>query len=416
MAYIRRAVDTVLQQDLEIMGGVVIEGARGCGKTETGIFHAHSEFRVDQASNQRLAELNPQGVLEGDIPRLVDEWQLAPILWNEIRHEIDARRAPGQFILSGSAPPADSITRHTGAGRLSRVRMRPMALGEAYPREDRITLNELRTTTNVRYVPGALSYPELATEAVRGGWPFLVSSRNPAFIRFVHNYVDNIAHADLAQVDARFDPERVRRLLRSLARNIASETAATTLSQDISADGGQLSPQSVRSYLDALTRIFIVEKLPPWSGSLRSKTRLRKQAKLHFCDPSLALAALRATPEELANDPDYFGQIFESMAVRDIRTYAEQIDATCFGYRDESGLEVDILLEFSDGHWAGIEVKLGESDRAVSAGERNLLRLRDARMVKAPDFLAVVTGGRTAFTLPSGVHVLPLSTMGPLLT
>ncbi|WP_311524115.1 DUF4143 domain-containing protein [uncultured Varibaculum sp.] len=414
MKYIRRSIDNLITKDLAAMGAILIEGARGCGKTETGMFHANSHFRVDQATNRRLAELNPAAVLEGKTPRLIDEWQLTPSLWNEIRHEIDARRSPAQFILSGSAIPTDSITRHTGAGRISRIRMRPMALGESYPHPDHLTLSELRTITRLSTISPTLTYEELAVEAVRGGWPLLIASKSKGFVRFVRNYAENITHSDLAELGNNFNPERVRRLLRSLARNIATEASAATISRDISADGGELSEASVRVYLDALTRIFIFEELPPWSGALRSKTRLRKQSKLHFCDPSLACASLRTTPQALANDPEYFGQIFESMAVRDIRTYADQIDANCYGYRDESGLEADIVLEFDDGHWAALEIKLGESTKVITTAEKNLIRLRDTRMTNPPDFLAVITGGTSGFTLPSGIHVLPLSALGPL--
>ena len=414
MTYIRRSIDNLITKDLAAMGAILIEGARGCGKTETGMFHANSHFRVDQATNRRLAELNPAAALEGKTPRLIDEWQLAPNLWNEIRHEIDARRSPAQFILSGSATPTDSITRHTGAGRISRIRMRPMALGESHPHPDHLTLSGLRTTTSLSTIPPTLTYKELALEAVRGGWPLLIASNSKGFVRFVRNYAENIAHSDLAELGSNFNPERVRRLLRSIARNIATEASAATISRDISADGGELSEVSVRTYLDALTRIFIFEELPPWSGALRSKTRLRKQSKLHFCDPSLACAVLRTTPQTLANDPEYFGQIFESMAVRDIRTYADQIDASCYGYRDESGLEADVVLEFDDGHWAALEIKLGESTKVITAAEKNLIRLRDTRMVNPPDFLAVITGGTSGFTLSSGIHVLPLSALGPL--
>ncbi len=414
MTYLSRAVDISIQEELTAMGAVLIEGTRGCGKTETGLFHAQSHFRVDQASNRHLASLNPPAALDGKIPRLVDEWQLAPSLWNEIRHEIDSRRSPGQFLLSGSSTPADSITRHTGAGRISRIRMRPMALGESHPHPNQLTLSQLRTARQVTTMPPTLTYTDLATEAIRGGWPLLVASKAKGYSRFVRNYIDNITHIDLPQLGNNFSPERVSRLLRSIARNIATEATPVTLSKDISSDGGELSPASVRTYLDSLTRIFVLEELPPWSGALRSKSRLRKKTKLHFCDPSLACAALRTNAKALANDPEYFGQIFESMAVRDIRTYAEQIDANCFRYRDESDLEVDILLEFDDGNWAGLEVKLGESDSVISAAENNLLRLRNSRMVTPPDFLAIITGGTSGYTLPSGVHVIPLSALGPI--
>ena len=292
--------------------------------------------------------------------------------------------------------------------------MRPMALGESHPHPNQLTLSQLRAAHQVTTMPPTLTYTDLATEAIRGGWPLLIASKAKGYSRFVRNYIDNIAHIDLPQLGNNFSPERVSRLLRSIARNIATEATPVTLSKDISADGGELSPASVRTYLDSLTRIFVLEELPPWSGALRSKSRLRKQTKLHFCDPSLACAALRTNAKALANDPEYFGQIFESMAVRDIRTYAEQIDANCFGYRDESGLEVDILLEFDDGNWAGLEVKLGESDTVISAAETNLLRLQNSRMVTPPDFLAIITGGTSGYTRPSGVHVIPLSALGPI--
>ncbi|WP_406713958.1 ATP-binding protein [Trueperella pyogenes] len=414
MTYIDRTVDYSVSADLAVMGAVLLEGVRGCGKTETGFQHANSQFRVDQAQNRRLAVLNPAAALEGAMPRLIDEWQLAPDLWNEVRHEIDARREPGQFILSGSATPADDATRHTGAGRISRIRMRPMALGETYPQEQRVTLSQLRSMDYLPALTGHLSYRDLAVEAVRGGWPFLISTKQPGFVRYVRNYLENIVHADISQLGTEYSPMRVRRLLSSVARNISSEAAATTLAADVSADGGKLSAASAREYLDALTRIFVLEELPAWSGSLRSKTRLRQQPKLHFCDPSLACAALRITPEALANDPEYFGQIFESMAVRDLRVYADQIDASCFGYRDGAGLEVDVLIEFAEGGWAGVEVKLGESDAVIRSAEKNLLRLANYRMTTNPEFLVVVTGGSSVFTLPSGVHVLPLSVLGPI--
>ncbi len=414
VTYIRRAVDYSIPSKLASTGAILLEGARGCGKTETGTQHTRSQFRVDRAQNRRLAQLHPSAALDGETPRLIDEWQLAPDLWNGISHEIDTRRQPSQFLLAGSAKPATDTTQYVEAGQISRIKMRPMTLGEAYPQEDFITLSQLRELKTLPPVTAHLAYKELAIEAVRGGWPALIATKQNGFVRYVRNYLESIAQNDLARLGTAFSPGRVLRLLRSLSRHLSSEATATTLSADIAANGGELSAASVRTYLDALTRIFILEELPAWSGSLRSKARLRKQSKLHFCDPSLACAALRVTPKSLAQDPEYFGQVFKSMVVRDIRTYAEQINASCFGYRDEYGLEVDLLLEFAEGGWAGIEVKLGESYATIAAAEKNLLRLRDARMVTAPDFLAVITGGTNAFTLPSGIHVLPLCTLGPL--
>lgn len=414
MIYIPRAVDTSLKLGLESIGAVLLEGPRACGKTETGLHVSESDIRLDQAKSRQLAELSPELVLQGATPRLIDEWQVVPQIWNEVRREIDARKQPGQFVLSGSASPADDKTRHTGAGRFSRIRMRPFTLGEMAPSSTAVTLEDLSTATTLEVSLSEFSCRDLAEAAVRGGWPGTLHASLRASMRFARDYIENIEHADLSQLGTDFAPERVRRLLRSVARNVASEAAATTLSQDISADGGSTSPATVRKYLEALSRIFVLEELPAWSGSLRSKSRLRTAPRLNFCDPSLACAALQVSPEALAQDPEFFGQVFESMAVRDLRTYAEQLDASCFAYRDETNLEIDMLLEFYDGSWAGFEVKLGESERVLQQAERNLLRLAQKRMKTPPKFLAIITGGEKKFTLPSGIHVVPLALLNPV--
>lgn len=415
MSYIPRAVDYTINLALQSVGAVLLEGPRGCGKTETGLHVTNSQIRLDQSSSRELALLSPSKALEGATPRLIDEWQMVPEIWNEIRHEIDARRSPGQFVLSGSASPADDSTRHTGAGRFSRTRMRPLALGEQFQSVPGITLNQLLSEPKLEGMLSEVSYLQLAELAVRGGWPGLIGLALQPSMRFNRDYIENIVHADMSQLGSDFAPERVRRLLRSISRNSSSEAAATTLSADVSADGGSVAPVTVRKYLDALARIFVLEELPAWSGSLRSKSRLRKQPRLHFCDPSLACAALQISPDSLATDPEFFGQIFESMAVRDLRTYAEQIDAYCFGYRDESNLEIDLLMEFFAGGWAGFEVKLGESPGVLESAERNLLRIANDRMKQPPKFLAIITGGSRLFTLPSGVHVVPLALLRPIM-
>lgn len=359
-----------------------------------------------------VAALDPQGVLVGPTPRLIDEWQLAPSLWNVLRHEIDARGETGQFILSGSATPPDDIRRHTGAGRLARLRMRTMTLGERGRSSHHVSLRALAQGRSLTGVRSELSYRDLAEQAVRGGWPGALHLTTGQARTFTASYLRDLTASELqAATGTTHDPVRVQRLLVSLARNVATEATITRLATDAAGDGASVNRTTVSTYLDALTRVFAVEEVAAWSPQLRSRTRLRQQAKIHLADPSLACAALRVTPERLARDPEYFGQIFESMAVHDLLVLAEAEGGSVFHFRDESGLEVDCVLELADGRWAAIEIKLGTS--RVPEAERALLRLRDTRVdldsLGEPAFLAVVTGSEFGYTLPSGVHVVPLA-------
>lgn len=415
MDYLPRAVDSVLAELLDGFGGVVIEGARACGKTSTGLEHSSSNARLDDPRATQLAALDPALLLTGDTPRLIDEWQLQPDLWNTIRHEIDQRRAPGQFILSGSATPTDDIRRHTGVGRIGRLRMRPMSLAESRNSTYQVDLGQLTPETRLSGVQGALTYRELAEAAVTGGWPSLIGKRSSFAARFNRSYVEDLSSLHIPELlGTRPDSIRFTRLFQSLSRNVGSEVNASTMAADINADGTDISAKSVRIYLDALARIFVLEELPAWSVALRSKARLRSQAKLTLAEPALACASLGVSASSLALDPEYFGQVFENMAVRDIRTYASVLDASVFHYRDSNGLEADMVLEFPDGSWAAIEVKLGSSEQVLKSAEANLLKLRDTvdtRRRGEPRFLAVVTGGEFGFTLSSGVHVIPLSAL-----
>lgn len=415
VAYLPRTVDARVDRLLHAMGGVVLEGPRACGKTSTGLRHARSSIRLDASPEAvTLAELDPVSLLQGEVPRLVDEWQLAPTLWNVIRHEIDGRQAPGQFILSGSATPPDDVRRHSGAGRLARVRMRPMSLGESQRSSQQVSLHALTDQDRLTGIRSPLSYRDLAAEAVRGGWPALINASVADASEFTRSYVADITSTDLRlATGVRHDPVRVRRLLASLARNIATEATVASLASDVAADGSPIDRNTVRTYLDALTAIFAFEEQPAWNISLRSRTRLRSQPKLHLGDPSLACAALQLSPDRLARDPEYFGQVFEAMAMRDLFAYLEAGGGHLYHYRDETGLEVDAIIEFSDGGWAAAEVKLGSS--GVTAGEASLLRLRDERVnldrVGRPAFLAVITATEHGYTLPSGVHVIPLGSL-----
>lgn len=415
--YLPRVIDSRVDRLLTAMGGLVLEGPRACGKTSTGLHHARSSIRLDASpAAVQLADLDPASLLQGETPRLIDEWQLAPSLWNVIRHEIDDRRTPGQFILSGSATPPDDIRRHSGAGRFGRIRMRPMSLSESQRSSGSVALHDLGDNVQVSGVRSPLTYRDLAAEAVRGGWPALIDASVGDAREFNASYLSDITATDLRlATDVRHDPVRVRRLLSSLGRNIATEASVTNLTSDVAADGSSIDRNTVRTYLDALASIFIFEEQPAWSISLRSRTRLRSQPKLHLIDPALACAALQLSPDRLAGDPAYFGQVFESLAVRDLNAMLDGDGGHLYHYRDESGLEIDAIMEFSDGGWAAAEIKLGI--KHVPAAEAALLKLRDDRVdlerIGDPRFLAILTGAEFGYTLPSGVHVIPLATLAP---
>lgn len=417
MAYRQRVVDRLLPGYLAAFGAVVLEGARAAGKTATALQHSRSSVRLDASpSLLEVADLSPELILEGDVPRLVDEWQLAPSLWNVIRHEVDFRQAKGQFILSGSATPEDDVTRHTGAGRFGRLRLRPMSLYEVGASSGAVSLAELVAGAGRVGAASGLSYREMAAHAVRGGWPGLLGVPDDAAALANASYLDDLIRIELpTAADVRHDPIRVRRLVESLARNVATEVKIAGLAADVNADGGDTHATTLRVYLDALERVFAVEPQPAWNVALRSRSRLRTTAKVHFVDPSLACAALRVGADRLARDVEYFGCVFESMVVRDLRVYASLDRGEVFHYRDNTGLEVDVVIEFPGGGWGAVEVKLGE--QRLADAEANLLKLARERvntaLVGEPAFLAVVTAGQFARTLPSGVHVIPLATLGP---
>lgn len=416
MQYKGRAIDSVLTELLEAMGAVLIEGPRGCGKTSTALAKAASHVRLDKSPSMvQLAELNPSEIMKGDTPRLIDEWQLAPSIWNAVRHEIDDRQQRGQFILSGSSSPTMDESRHSGAGRIARLRMRPMALVESGASSGSISLNQLGMGESVS-ATSELSYKDLAEQAVRGGWPGLLEIGTRQAIAFNRSYCENICESELeAAVGVRHNPDAVQRLMSSVARNISSEATLQNMAKDIAPAGTSVEPKTVAAYIDALNQVFALEELPAWSVSLRSRSRLRTSSKLHLADPSLACATLGVGIDRLAGDPEYFGQVFESMVIRDLRTLASAEFGRVYHYRDNTGLEVDAIIEYpEDSKWAACEVKLGSS--RIHEAEENLLKLANDRVdlekIGKPTFLAVITGTEYAYTLPSGVHVVPLGVLG----
>jgi uncharacterized protein len=417
LTYHPRVVDRELTAHLAALGAVVVEGPKACGKTATAKQVAASEvlLDVDEGARQAIA-VDPALVLEGPTPRLIDEWQVEPSIWNHIRRAIDARGTPGQFILTGSAVPRDDIRRHTGAGRITRLRMRPMSLYEKKRSLGRISLADVLDGGEVSAADPGLNVAALAHEIAVGGWPALLDAPAADALVAVRAYLEEIRRSDVQRVDATArDPNKVGRLMMSLARNIATHTPVATLARDAGGSDGPLKDHTVAGYLDALGRLMVVEDQPAWAPHLRSRYVLRRAAKRHFVDPSLAVAALRATPARLLQDLNLLGLLFESLVVRDLRVYAQASDAQVLQYRDSNNLEVDAIVQASDGRWAAFEIKLGAG--LVEGAAANLLKFArqvDTDRSGAPARLGVIVGtGSYGYVRDDGIAVIPIGQLRP---
>lgn len=434
--YRQRLVDKTLQQALRRSGAVLVEGPKWCGKTTTAEQAAVSIRYLDEPgkleSNQLLAKINPAELLVGSPPLLLDEWQLAPELWDTIRFTVDRRATPGQFILTGSAVPTIlEKLHHTGTGRFARIRMRPMSLYESGESSGAVSLAKLfqnsafgsveappDANTTARFLASsALTIEDLCQAITRGGWPqaTLLSPADAAAT--ARDYFKAVVNQDISRVDeVNRDEARTRRLMRSYARLQGSQAAIATIQADMHAHEAQtMSPDTINNYLEALRRIFVIEDLPAWSPKLRSKTAIRTSDTRYFTDPSIAAAALEATGKDLAGDPQTLGFLFETLAVRDLRAYTEALGGTVYHYRDKSGLECDTIAHLDDGRYSLIEIKLGGED-AIETGAATLTKLAgliDTSKMRAPSFLAVLTGvGELAYQRVDGVYVIPIGTLG----
>lgn len=419
--YRPRLVDAELKASLAAAGAVLIEGPRASGKTETARQVARSEVLLDvDAQARALADVDPSLLLEGETPRLIDEWQLVENLWDHVRREIDARRARdpargvGQFVLTGSAVPSDDLTRHVGAGRFIRLRMRPMSLAEMGHSTGAVSLSAVLEGRPVRAADPGVSFDRLLELLCIGGWPANIGATADDAQRLLRGYLSDVARVDVRRVDsARRDPRLVNRLLRSLARNVATGTPIANLQRDVNGAEGDHKIETISTYLNALARLMIIEELAAWAPSLRSRTRLRTTAVRHFVDPSLAIAALRANPTRLRRELEWTGFLFENLVIRDLRVFADALGAQLFSYRDESGLEADAIIELPDGRWAAFEAKLGLGQ--VEGAARQLLKLRtrvDTSIAGEPVALVVVTGSGYGYSRPDGVSVLPVAALG----
>lgn len=421
--YKPRIADKLLENKLDAMGGVLIEGPKYCGKTTLAHQHAKSVlFMADADSMEQnliIAQTNVGRLLRGATPRLIDEWQLAPRIWDAVRNEIDRRNADGQFILTGSAVPADtSKIFHSGTGRMSWLRLRTMSLWESGDSTGDVSLAALFKDAGMIDGGSETDIEKLAFVACRGGWPKAATKEKPASALLqAEEYFEAVVRSDISRAgNVQRDPELARRLMRSYARNQGASTPVSTFVMDLSANGpASVSENTVYSYLGALKSIFVTEDSLAWNPNLRSKTAIRTSDTRYFADPSIATAALGLGPEDLMNDLNTFGLVLETLCVRDLRVYAEPIGGTVYHYRDKNGLECDAVVHLKNGKYGLIEIKLG-GEKLIEEGAATLKRLADkidTTKMPAPSFLMVLTGvGNYAYRRPSdGVLVVPIGAM-----
>ena len=415
--YRKRIVDDILTRKLEAKGAVLIEGPKWCGKTTTAEQIAASILYMDdpekKEQNISMSELNPKRLLKGETPRLIDEWQFAPKLWDAIRFEVDHRREPGQFLLTGSAVPVDTkeIT-HSGTGRFTWLTMRPMSLYESGDSTGDVSLKDLFENNTVDGESDMI-IDRLAFLACRGGWPQAIDMRDDIALDQARDYYDAVVRSDINRADnIQKNAEKVRRLMRSYARNQGSQVPNTVLARDVSAnDEESMSQETVATYLNALRKIFVVEDMPAWNPNLRSKTAIRSSDTRYYVDPSIAAAALGIGPNDLINDLNTFGFIFETLCVRDLRVFADALDGQVYHYRDKDGQECDAVIHLRNGQYGLIEIKLG-GDKLIEEGAQSLKKMEskiDTDKMKAPSFLMVLTGvGGYAYRRKDGVCVVPI--------
>ena len=419
--YKKRIADTLLDRKLEGIGAVLIEGPKWCGKTTCAEQKAKSIVYMNDPKKSsmymQLAKMSPQTLLEGESPKLIDEWQLAPSLWDTIRFEVDHRDGEGFFILTGSAVPAktDDIW-HTGTGRFARIKMRTMSLWESEDSTGIISLRALFNGSAQTAITDEKSLEDMAFLVCRGGWPKATIQKKEAALERVFDYYDAVVNADISRVDnVERDAERTKRLMRSYARFQGSQTSISKIKDDVKAnDAMTVNDDTIGAYIKALEKIFVIEDMPAWNPNLRSKTAIRTSDTRYFVDPSIAVAALGLGPKDLMNDLNTFGLLFETMCVRDLRVYADALGGTVYHYRDKNGLECDAVVHLRNGSYGLIEIKLGGDDliEEAAATLKELANKIDTTKMKSPSFMMVLTAiGSYAFQREDNVWVVPVGSL-----
>lgn len=417
--YRNRIVDGILDRKLRAKGAVLIEGAKWCGKTTTASQIAKSILYMQDPARKRqyleLSEIDPARLLSGETPRLIDEWQLAPKLWDVIRFEVDRRDEFGQFILTGSAvPPETSEISHSGIGRISKMLMRPMSLYESGDSSGQVSLSGLFAGNGDIRGESSMNIDKLSFLICRGGWPKAIDEEEDVALQQAIDYFDAIVDADISRVDnVERNKERTKRILRSYARSVGTQAKISSIAADISANEAvSISDMTITSYINALKKIFVLEDSSAWNPNLRSKTAIRTSDTRYFTDPSVCTAALGLGPNDLVNDLNTMGFLFENMCIRDLRIYAEALDGNVYHYRDKSGLECDAVVHLRNGVYGLVEIKLG-GDRLISEGVETLKKLSsniDTTKMKAPAFKMVLIGvGEMAYRRSDGIYIVSLS-------
>lgn len=416
--YRKRIADDILKRKLEGKGAVVIEGPKWCGKTTTAEQIAASILYMDNPENKKqniaMSELNPKRLLNGATPRLIDEWQIAPKLWDAIRFEVDHRGELGQFVLTGSSVPVDTneIT-HSGTGRFTWLTMRPMSLYESGDSTGEVSLKDLFDGKNNIDGASTLNIDRLAFLVCRGGWPQAINMRDEIALDQAIDYYDAVVHSDINRADGvEKNPERVKRLMRSYARNQGGQVTNTMLAKDITInDESTINEETVASYINALRKIFVIEDMPAWNPNLRSKVAIRSSDTRYYIDPSIATAALGIGQNDLLNDLNTFGFLFETLCIRDLRVFTDSLGGCVYHYKDKSGQECDAVIHLRNGKYGLIEIKLG-GDKAIEDGAKNLKSMEekiDTDKMKVPSFLMVLTGvGDFAYRRQDGIFVVPI--------
>lgn len=417
--YMPRVVDDLLEAKLQQTGAVVIRGPKWCGKTETALKHSKSALFMqdpDQwTSNQMLADSKPSVLLRGQKPRLIDEWQEAPQLWDAVRFSVDREREKGLFILTGSATPKEK-PKHSGAGRMSFLDMRTMSLYESGESTGEVSLAALFDAPESIEGVSDADVETVAHQVVRGGWPSAVTMSNQtAAMETAHNYLQAVAEEDISAVDGvSRNPDHAKLVMRSFARCVGSQAGLSSMSKMVNAQGSEMSRPTFSAYLGALRNLSIIEDLNAWEPSLRAKSRISRTPKRYFADPSLAAAALGASPSMLLRDMPTLGMLYEALCIRDMRVYAQKSHGQVFFYRDNAGLEADAVVSLRDGRWGLVEIKLSQSQTdAASDSLRCVADKVDQTIMGAPSFLLVITAGGYACRRNDGVYVVPIGCLKP---
>lgn len=418
-AYRPRIIDKQIQEYLTVFGAICIEGPKWCGKTWSSSYHSNSEIMIGSPEgnfqNRRLAEMSPAIVLDGAVPRLIDEWQEVPQLWDAVRHRVDQRPEKGQFILTGSATPVRKGILHSGAGRIARLRMRPMSLYESGDSTGAVSLEELCEGKLTPAMTGEVDLRNLITYIIRGGWPGNLDTPAEKAGLLPAEYLTAVIEDDIYRMDnVKRNPTKMRLLLRSLARNESTTVTNKTLKNDVKEiDDEDIDTDTIASYLDIFKRLFLTDNLEPYASRIRSSIRVKQAEKRHFSDPSLACALLKATPERLLNDLETLGFLFESLCERDLKIYAESFGAHLYHYQDYANKEIDAVLELQDGRWGAFEIKLGANQ--IDEAARNLLSIRDSIEEGGgtlPSVMCVICGlSNAAYQREDGVFVVPITAL-----